>query len=561
MREVKHSPESTRPGAPAQRVFRSIAQVWLFAIAVFVFSALVLQTGTTAHAQLPDQIPEQVPEDMPEPEGEMPGEEGMPAPPASSLPLTADVTESARQVENSIVKIYTTSAAPDYFTPWRLMNPGQGTGSGALISGQRILTNAHVVADASYVQVQKHNDPNRYQAEVTFVSHASDLAILTALDESFYEGMEALEIGELPEPHTEVNVFGFPMGGRTMSITRGIMSRIEHQSYAHSGEYLLAGQIDAAINPGNSGGPVIVDGKIAGVVMQSVSGARAEALGYFVPPSIIEHMLIDSENGIYDGFPDLGFRTQDLESPAAKRAFGLSEDESGVLVVRVFEDAPTNDVLHESDVLLSIDGYDVAGDSTIRVNPHIQTNYKHAIDLKQIGDTLELEFIRDGKRHRETVTARRRQDSYTLVRPEAYDEIPEYKIYAGIVFVPLSMNLIKRWGRDWSRTAPVSMLSARQQWSTPDRSEAVVALQVLAADVNLGYHDLRNWIVDSVNGEKVQDFQHLADLLRNNESDYVVLRNASGYQVVIDHEEAQEARDSILTRYRIPSAWSDGLYD
>src|SRR5690606_20618582 len=87
------------------------------------------------------------------------------------------ISEEARAVENSIIKIYTTSAAPDYFTPWRLLTPSQSSGSGTVISGNRILTNAHVVANASYIQVQKYNDPTRYTATVEFVSHASDLAL------------------------------------------------------------------------------------------------------------------------------------------------------------------------------------------------------------------------------------------------------------------------------------------------------------------------------------------------------------------------------------------------
>ncbi len=536
---------TTRCGA------RNLPSVFLLWFLVLIPLALMLSVPASAQ--------QQVPPDPPINGQEEPAE--MPAPASTSGSMPADITESARQVENSIVKIYTTTAAPDYFTPWRLMNPGQGTGSGALISDQRILTNAHVIANASYVQVQKHNDPNRYFAEVDFVSHASDLAILRVPDERFFDGMEPLEIGELPEPHTEVNVFGYPMGGRTLSITRGILSRVEHQTYAHSGEYLLAGQIDAAINPGNSGGPVIVDGKIAGVVMQSVAGGRAEALGYFVPPDIVRHMLVDSESGVYDGFPDLGFRTQDLESPAAKSAYGLSDDDSGVLVIKVFDDSPAHGILRENDVLLSIEGYDIAGDSTIRISSSVQTNYKHAIDMKHIGELVQVEFIRHGERHREQLIAQRREDSYTLVRSEAFDEIPEYKIYGGVVFVPLSMNLIKRWGRDWNRTAPVNLLAARNQWRTPERTEHVVALQVLAADVNLGYHDLRTWIVESVNGEQVRDFSHFAHMLRDNQAPYVVFSNMSGYQVVIDHEEARQSESMILQRYRIPSAYSDGLFD
>jgi len=473
----------------------------------------------------------------------------------------AQLDESLRDIESSIIKIYTTSAAPDYFTPWRLMNPSQSSGSGAVISNRRILTNAHVVADASYVQVQKYNDAERYQARVEFISHASDLALIVVDDESFFEDTPALDIGDLPEPNTEVFVFGYPVGGRTLSITKGILSRVEQQVYAHSGEFLLAGQIDAAINPGNSGGPVIVDGKIAGVVMQSGGGGRTEALGYFVPPDIVRHMLTDASNGQYDGFPDLGFRTQDLESPAAKAAYGLSPDQNGVLVIKVFENSPADGILLENDVLLSIDRYNVAGDSTISLGRSLQTNYKHAIDLKQIGDEVALQIARQGQVLDLTLTAQRRQASYSLVRGEQFDTLPEYHIYGGILFVPLNMNLIKRWGPDWTRTAPVNLLHARSQWSSPEKREVVVALQVLPADVNLGYHDVRNWIVDSVNGVAVQDFYQFSRQLRDNSDAFVVFRGESGYQMVVNHDQAISSEAAILDQYRVPSASSDGLFD
>ena len=194
---------------------------------------------------------------------------------AATTPSLAD----AQNIEDSVIKIYTTQAEPDYFTPWRLLTPRQSSGSGAVIENSRILTNAHVVANASYVQAQKHNDPRRYQARVTFISHEADLALITVDDPEFFADLEALTIGDLPEPLQEVSVYGYPIGGKTLSITKGILSRVEQQVYAHAGAYLLAGQIDAAINPGNSGGPVIVDQQIVGVVMQANAGGRTENLG------------------------------------------------------------------------------------------------------------------------------------------------------------------------------------------------------------------------------------------------------------------------------------------
>ncbi len=469
--------------------------------------------------------------------------------------------DDSEAIEASVIKIYTTQAAPDYFTPWRLLNPRQTSGSGAVIVGNRILTNAHVVANASYVQAQKHNDPQRYQARVAFISHEADLALLTVDEPGFFSDLRALAIGDLPEPLQEVSVYGYPMGGKTLSITKGILSRVEQQVYSHAGTYLLAGQIDAAINPGNSGGPVIVDQQIVGVVMQASSGGRAENLGYFVPPSIIRHVLTDSEDGEHDGFPDLGFRTQTLDSPSTKTAYGLSSDQNGVLVIKVFEDSPASGVLQENDVILQIDDFDVADDGSIKLSEDLLTDYKHAIDLHHIDDEVSVRFVRDGEVKMANMVARHARTNYSLVPGEKFDQIPQYYIYGGVLFVPLNMNLIKRWGNDWGRTAPVSLLQARNEWSSPERRELVVALQVLAADVNLGYHDWRNWIVDYVNGEPVRDFQQFSTLLHNNESPFVVFENNNGYQMVINHAEATESEQSILDQYRVPAPYSLGLFN
>lgn len=465
-----------------------------------------------------------------------------------------------RAIQDSVIKIYTTQAAPDYFTPWRLLTPRQSSGSGSVIAGNRILTNAHVVANASYVQAQKHNDPQRYLARVLFVSHEADLAVITVDEPGFFSDLEALALGDLPAPLQEVSVYGYPIGGKSLSITKGILSRVEQQVYAHAGAYLLAGQIDAAINPGNSGGPVIVDEQIVGVVMQANAGGRAENLGYFVPPSVIQHVLTDSLDEQLDGFPDLGFRTQTLDSPSAKSAYGLTEDQQGVLVIKVFDDSPAAGTLQENDVILSIDEFDIADDGTIKITEDILTDYKHAIDMNHIGDSIEISLVRDGQEQTTSLIAQPALSSYSLVASEQFDAIPEYYIYGGVLFVPLNMNLIKRWGNDWSRTAPVSLLQARNEWSSPERRQLVVALQVLAADVNLGYHDWRNWIVNEVNGEPIKDFQQFAHKLRYNEQENLVLENDNGYQMVINHSEAIASEQEILSRYRIPSAYSQGLF-
>ena len=214
-----------------------------------------------------------------------------------------------------------------------------------------------------------------------------------------------------------------------------------------TGTYLLAGQIDAAINPGNSGGPVIVNKQIVGVVMQANSGRRSENLGYFVPPSIIRHVLDDRIDGSHDGFPDLGFRTQTLDSPSAKLAYGLRKDQSGVLVIKVFHGSPAQGLLEENDVILKIDHYDIADDGSIKLSENILTDYKHAIDIHHIGESVLITYARNGEVSSSTILAERALNSYSLVAGEQFDKIPEYYIYGGVLFVPLNMNLLKRWGK------------------------------------------------------------------------------------------------------------------
>jgi S1-C subfamily serine protease len=473
---------------------------------------------------------------------------------------TVGQVSDLEDIEDSVIKIYTTQAAPDYFTPWRLLTPRQSSGSGAVIEGNQILTNAHVIANASYVQAQKHNDPQRYQARVTFVSHEADLAIITIDEPGFFSDLKALSIGDLPDPLQEVSVYGYPIGGKTLSITKGILSRVEQQIYAHAGAYLLAGQIDAAINPGNSGGPVIVNQEIVGVVMQANAGGRAENLGYFVPPSIIRHVLTDSTDGVNDGFPDLGFRTQTLDSPAAKAAYGLKKNQDGVLVIKVFEDSPAADTFKENDVILRIDEYDIAEDGTIKLSKDLLTDYKHAIDMHHINEEISVTYSRSGIEDTITLRAEKALENYSLVKGDQFDQTPRYFIYGGVLFVPLNMNLLKRWGSDWRRAAPVGLLQMRNEWSSPERSEVVVALQVLAADVNLGYHDWRNWVVESINGRQVKNFDDFSNELKNNTQENVVFENRNGYQMVINHSDAEKSESSILEQYRIPSSRSANLF-
>ncbi|KAH0859502.1 hypothetical protein HID58_087763 [Brassica napus] len=116
-----------------------------------------------------------------------------------------------------------------------------------VISGRRILTNSHVVDDSydTYVQVRKHGSSTKYEAIV-----------------------ETVGFEYIPSIYEDVSVLGYPRGGDTICVTKGIVSRVESGEYMNSSIELLKILTDATIDYGNSGGPVVCGNKVVGVAFQ-----------------------------------------------------------------------------------------------------------------------------------------------------------------------------------------------------------------------------------------------------------------------------------------------------
>lgn len=472
---------------------------------------------------------------------------------------TVSATVGSQDLKEAIVKIYTVVNSPDYWNPWSMRGMSSGTGSGAIIRGRRILTNAHVVSDHTFIQVRRFGDARRFPARVIAVAHEVDLALLTVDDEAFWGEVEGLELGELPYTQDEVFVYGFPMGGDTLSVTRGVISRIEHQNYVHSSHSFLAGQIDAAINPGNSGGPVIKDGRIVGVVMQGIR--QADNIGYMVPAPIIRQFFEDLEDGRYDGFPSIGVVLQSMENRDLKRSLGLPEDASGMRVTRIMPASPADGVLHTNDVILAIEGVPIADDGTVEFRPRERTSLSYFIQQKKIGESVSLEIWRDRRRLAVELRLNRPLWRDLLIPNEQYDVLPSYYIFGGVVFSPLTRNLLQAWGPNWFNMAPshlTALLSAN--YPEVDGEQVLLVLKVLAADINRGYEQTSNWIVESVDGKRVRTMRELIEAVENPDGgQFVTFANESGQVLVLDRAKAREATPAILRTYRIPADRSPDL--
>jgi S1-C subfamily serine protease len=286
---------------------------------------------------------------------------------AVTLTTCAESENDQESIERSVLRIVNHSQRGDWYSPWISQAPSYSGGSGFVIEGGLVMTNAHVVSDARMILLYLHGDSTPHEARVTAIGHDCDLALVEPVDPGLLDGLPAMVFGGLPELGSSVETYGYPVGGQRISSTRGVVSRIEKATYAHSGaDSHLTVQTDAAINPGNSGGPVIQDGRVAGVAFQTLN--EMENVGYFIPSEVIEHFLKDVADGTYHGYPDLGAEVVNLENPAARRASKMRPEQSGVRVEFVYPGSSADGFVNEGDVLLSVDGHPIANDGTIAID-------------------------------------------------------------------------------------------------------------------------------------------------------------------------------------------------
>ena len=453
--------------------------------------------------------------------------------------------------KQAIVKIYTVAKIPNYLSPWDSAMQSF-TGSGAIIEGGYILTNAHVVANQAFMEVQRYGERKRYIATVYAVSHQADLALLKVKDKAFFKGVTPLKFGKLPEVEQQIVVYGYPMGGNTLSATIGVVSRVEHHTYAHSGESFLAVQVDAAVNPGNSGGPALSDGKIVGVVMQVIT--KSQNIGYLVPVTMVQHFIDDMKDGHYDGFADLGLGTQKLENPAMRRYYGLDENTTGKVIDKVVYRSPAEGILKVNDIITAIDGHNIENDGTVEFRRHEYTNFYYYVDLHQMGEKVRLSIIRKGKAMEVEVPLTKTGDDMFLVKTTRYDEMPTYAIYGGYVFSPLTRNLIRSTNRNRLK---LSYLASK--WQTKEKEEVVVLLKVLASDISRGDNNFGMWVIDKVNGKPFKNFREFFSLMQQNKETYYLLEDNDGVKVIIDRKEAMAKQRQILEKYNVEYDRSEDL--
>lgn len=476
--------------------------------------------------------------------------------------------DADKALSDSVVKIYTTRLNPDPGKPWNKQSPTNTTGSGVVIEGNRILTNAHVALYASQIQVQASESGDKMAATVVAIAPGIDLAILKLEDENFFKSHAPMpRASSLPALKDTVLAYGYPTGGDSQSVTKGIVSRIEFVGYRHHVSGLRI-QVDAAINPGNSGGPVVVGDKMVGLTFSNIP--TAQNIGYIIPNEEIELFLEDVADGRYDGKPAIFDAFQTLENPALRAFLRLDKDTKGMVVyqpLRLDADYP----LKKWDVVTHIGSIPVDAQGMVSVGEGMRIKMLYLVQKMAKNGVVPLTVVRAGKSMLIQLPV---ASHVPKLIPELVGTYPPYFIYGPLVLTKATADMLP--GIQGAAPANANVINTMVIWSllgnplvtqrgndaTKEQEElVVVSAPFFPNKIANGYSSMAYRVIKTMNGVPVRSLAHLVASLRDMKEEFVTfdVDLKGGETVVFRHKEMLAATEEILNANSIRSQGSEQL--
>jgi S1-C subfamily serine protease len=374
--------------------------------------------------------------------------------------------------------------------------------------------------------------------------------VLQLDDPSFFDTHPPVaRASKLPQIKDPVLAYGFPTGGSSLSITKGIVSRIEFALY----NYPVSGlriQIDAAINPGNSGGPAIAGDKMIGLAFSRLGG-DSQNIGYIIPNEEVDLFLKDIAAGRYVGKPSMHDDLQTLENPALRDYLKLDKSVEGMVVHRPDKSDPAYP-LKEWDVLTRIGDTPIDNQGMVKIDKDLRVNFAYMIQKVAKDGKLPLTLVRAGKTLKVELPV---SAEYPTLVTDLHGEYPSYFVYGPLVFSRATRQFLGAFENNANVMRALGFVKSPlviRAFDPPsdDLQELVIISSPLFPHkLANGYSNPAGSVVYSVNGTPVKSLKHLVELLRDLKDPFVTLEFAAkgGEALVFSRPALVAATDDILT--------------
>ena len=253
-------------------------------------------------------------------------------------------------------------------------------GSGVIVDKKGfILTNDHVIDQATKIQVALDGDPNKYSAKVIGTDKDTDIAVIKIevpheLPVAKLGNSDGTQVGDW------VLAFGSPFGLNS-TVTAGIVSAKDRSNVGHQFQRFI--QTDAAINPGNSGGPLVnMAGEVIGINTAIYTGSRGfEGVGFALPSNtaIKTYNQLITSGKVTRGSIGITFQEDRSNNPVLMKELGVPY---GIVVEAVEPGSPAEKAgLQPGDVITDVNGQPVRNGADL-VNPIADTPVGQAVQVR-----------------------------------------------------------------------------------------------------------------------------------------------------------------------------------
>ena len=454
----------------------------------------------------------------------------------------------------SVLRVNSTNQAYDFLRPWMKKAPYSRRGLGALIEGGRILVTAELVANNTFIELEKATTAEKSSATVERVDYDANLAILRPVDPSLISGMKPLELDRGVRVGDRASVLQLEPNGE-IAQTPGTVTSIAVGGYPLDGMGLLLFRVSAPMQQrdGSFTLPAVRDGRLLGLLMRYDSRSQMSEL---VSSPVIEHFLQEAAKPVYGGFARAGLSFSLTRDPQLRRYIGLNEP-GGIYVTEVLEGSPAGKAgLRKGDVILSVAGHPIDQDGNYENPDFGRIAFSHLTNtVFHPGDTVPFKVFRSGKILELPVMLKTRDRSKIISEPYVVDRAPRFVILGGLIFLELSRPYLQEWGADWVKTAPQRLVAydAFQHELPADRGKIVFLAHLLPTKDTLGYENLENMVVSKLNGRPVRSLNDLAEAARfpANGFQKIELEEDPGI-IFLDAAKIEANRDALIREYNLP---------
>ena len=454
-------------------------------------------------------------------------------------------------MEQQIVTVHVTYQEWNEYRPWLKKSPGTRTLQGVVISGNRILMLSSDLNDATLIQVEKQDRPPRVPARIVHRDPQADLALITVDQPDFFKDLTPVEIAKQADGDQIIAAKWrngqLSTASCRWSRTTVRQSKVPYFSYA-------AIVFISDLQGGGWGEPLFSNEKLIGITQYQSDNKIT-----VIPAELIQAYLHAAQMPVYPGFASLGANWQINQGLAQAEYFGLTGTPRGILIRNCIPGGSADGILQPNDILLELDGHPIDSQGDY---PH---PYYGRLDFSLIttdghyaGDTIPARILRDKRELALDIPLKNIPCESMRIPTYRIETPPPYLFAGGFVFRELDIPYLRAWGKNWAEKIPLRLRIYQNMESnnnSGDQRRMIILADVFPDEYNLGYHDMAQNIVKTVNTRPVHSIADLEQAFQHPIEKFHIIEFVASYSmstVILDSEKFQSATESIMEKYRIP---------